>query len=300
MSKEKILLVGAITHTFAQYPDGPRERYGGGVMYGGRAAVNLGMDVVALTVGTPDIETGIAELRSRGITVIRVPRDAGLVSCNDYTGEVRKLAVRSVVEDPIKPGEIDLNIYEISGMAVYPNYDKEISPELLEFFTGKTKILFDPSAYTRKLGPKNEKGLRPITQGHWENVNQFAGKVDILKLSNEDLSGIKFQRKDLSEGEKCQELVKNGFSLVVLTRGMNSTLIVDKNGVKEAPAFKITSVETAGAGEVFGIGFLKKYIETGDPLKAAIFGNACAAVHVSGQEVNMENVEKMIAQKKFS
>src|SRR5688500_11028968 len=104
----KLLLIGAITNSEPKYKDGIRKRFGGGVMYGGRTAVALGIDTTVLTVGAEDIEGGADELRALGIKIERIKRNSSNNFSNDYTGPERVVYMRSIIDDAIHAFELKI------------------------------------------------------------------------------------------------------------------------------------------------------------------------------------------------
>ena len=72
-----------------------------------------------------------------------------------------------------------------------------------------------------------------------------------------------------------------GPPLAVITRGNQPTLVVHDGAVDEVPVFAITVVYDIGAGDVFHAGFLAAWKPGGDPVPAARFAAAVAALKIS-------------------
>ncbi len=291
----KLLLIGSITHSLAKYPDGVKERFGGGVMYGGRTAAKLGIDTTVVTVGADDIEGGVEELRSLGVDVVRVNRKSSNNFSNDYTKEPREMLLRSVVEASIEASDVKLNVEDYDCIVLIPIY-REIGDSLLSLFAKKT-VLLDLQGFARSLEQKNTEGLYPKTQSDWVNIDQCIGKIEILKLSREDIEGIKSVADIKTDEDKMKFFVERGFPIVILTRDVESVIVATKGGIAKVPAFKVDSQDTAGAGEVFAIAFMYKYFETRDAVESTKFANACAALKISGQNYDLESTEKFIAER---
>lgn len=287
----RLLVIGSITNSKALYSDGVRERFGGGLMYGGGAAVKLGMKVTAVTIGAEDIEPGMEQLRSLGVSVNRAPREVSNNFSNDYRGEIRKLQIRSHVLQPLTTTELGQNLSDYEAVILFPLLD-EITPDLLEQFSKTTTVMLDPQGMTRVIGERNAEGLYPLSQGHWQTIDAWRGKVGILKLSDDDLRQIQFPELLTTEAEKIKALAENGFPLTVLTCGSKATLVARVGQpVVEVPINQVTVKDAAGAGEVFGVSFLDEYLKTHDPIQAAAFGNACASFKVAGEDFDYEKVK---------
>ena len=145
---------------------------------------------------------------------------------------------------------------------------------------------------SRKLEEKNKDGLFPIVQGNWNSIDEFRGKVDILKVSHEDLENIRFEGINTTEG-KIQNLAENGFPIVVLTRGEKPTLLSRKEmPILEVKTFKVKNFDPAGAGEAFSVAFIDEFLKTDNPVKATAFANSAASFHVAKEDYNYEKAEK--------
>jgi myo-inositol-1(or 4)-monophosphatase len=288
--KPQMVIVGSMTHSFSTYPDGVKEGYGGGTSYGGKTAAALGIPATVITIGASDIEPGLEDLRKIGLKTIRIKRDTSNNFSNDYVTEDRKLRMRSFINSPFSANDFKQQL-QFDAVIFFPGL-REISSETISLFETK-RIFLDVGGLTRALGEKNADGLYPVIQTHWKSIDEFRNKVDVLKVSYEDLENIEFPKGVESEAEKAQNLTENGFPIVLLTRGAKSTILARKNlSLIEIPTFELKDGDPAGAGEVFSIGFMDEYLKTQDPIKAVAFGNACASFKIMGESYNYEKAEQ--------
>lgn len=72
-----------------------------------------------------------------------------------------------------------------------------------------------------------------------------------------------------------------GPPLAVITRGNQPTLVVHAGAAVEVPVFDVTVVYDIGAGDVFHAGYLAAWRPGGDPVAAARFAAAVAALKIS-------------------
>ncbi|MBL8126327.1 MAG: carbohydrate kinase family protein [Chloroflexia bacterium] len=72
-----------------------------------------------------------------------------------------------------------------------------------------------------------------------------------------------------------------GPPLAVITRGNQPTLVVHDATVDDAPVFDVTVVYDIGAGDVFHAGYLAAWRPGSDPVRAARFAAAAAALKIS-------------------
>jgi myo-inositol-1(or 4)-monophosphatase len=288
--KPQIAIVGSMTHSFSTYPDRIKEGYGGGVSHGGKTAAALNISATIITIGADDIEPGLEDLRKLGLKTIRVKRNVSNNFSNDYRTENRMLRCRSFFTEPFSSDDFKEKL-DCNAVILFPGLN-EISKDTISEFN--TKLVFlDVGGLTREIGEKNKEGFYPITQGAWNTIDGFRNKVDILKVSHEDLENIEFPKNIISEAEKVQNLADNGFPIVLLTRGKNPTMLARKNlPIIEIQTFELENGDPAGAGEVFSVGFMDEYLKTNDPVKAAAFGNACASYKISGEDYNYEKAKQ--------
>jgi sugar/nucleoside kinase (ribokinase family) len=196
----------------------------------------------------------------------------------------------SFVADPLCSDEIGPYLVNDGIYILVPTF-KEITGSLMKSFNTKQTVVFD-GGLTRDVGPKNNDGFYPIIQTSWESIDDFKNHVSILKVSDEDIANIIFPASTISIKDKLKYLNYNGFPHVVLTQGDMPTLIslINKKPliVPVFPLSPLSPHDSAGAGDTFNVGYTVRFMETGSPLEAAAFGNACASLKVEGKEITPE------------
>ena len=280
--KLKLLLIGSITNSAPLYSDGIRKRFGGGVMYGSFAAIDLGIDTRVITIGAKDIEPAVDQLRHLGIDASRLSRRTSNNFANDYTTKQRKLQMSSFIDKPITKDEMSGFDLAVDGVVLNPLYH-EISADIIALFPKKTVIMLDIQGLTRRIGQRNDKGYYPVFQTGWKNIGDFSGKIDILKSSDDDIRGTKIKNA----------LNNHGFPLVVLTRGKKTTRIfqTDQRSVS-IPVYKVAVRDTAGAGDYFGIAYLSYYLVSKDPIASCRFANAVSSLKVEGKAITLSEAKR--------
>lgn len=213
----QILFIGSITHSTPLYSDGIRDRFGGGVMYGAKAAIQLGAKTSVITIGAPDIEPGMAQLEKIGISVDRIARPTSNNFANDYTGPQRTLKMSSYISKAMRKDELNRFDLTADGVILNPLYH-EITADLLSLFQKKTKKMLDVQGLTRKVGQGTARDHYPVSHIEWKTIVDFVGRVDILKLSDEDMTHISFPNRILSVEEKLNYLTTHGYPLLILTQ----------------------------------------------------------------------------------
>jgi fructokinase len=116
---------------------------------------------------------------------------------------------------------------------------------VVEELSGKALIAVDPN-------------IRPWVIGdadlYRRRLRRVLGQSDVVKVSEEDLGWLDPQRAPTAAARALLEL---GPQVVLLTRGSDGALALTADGGEASvPAPEITVVDTIGAGDAFGGGFL--------------------------------------------
>ena len=93
-----------------------------------------------------------------------------------------------------------------------------------------------------------------------ERIRRVLGHAHVLKVSEEDLE---FLEPDRPGVEGVRALLEHGPSVGLLTRGPNGALVVTRTAEVAVPAPRAKVVDTIGAGDAFGGGFLAWWSERG-------------------------------------
>ncbi len=275
-----VAFVGSISHSTPLYPDGVRERFGGGVIYGAETAKKLGLDVRVATIGANDIQGGVRQLLAQGIKVSRAKRKSSNNFSNDYTGPKRVLRMSSILEASLTASELSRTLNSVNGLILNPIF-QEVTPDAIpnqRLFP----VFLDIQGLTRKVKLTKD-GYYHLVDHRWKGWKQWSNKVDILRLSDEDIEHMYFPAACKSLRQKMLHLTQHGFPLVVLTQGSQATLVATATKFFTVPTYHVKAIDTGGAGDSFNAGFMTGYLYHRDPVVAAAFGNATASYKVSGK-----------------
>jgi ribokinase len=113
----------------------------------------------------------------------------------------------------------------------------------------------------------------PLPDSTWSNVTWVT--------PNESEAAF-YTGKDLSVENRAKHLLARGLKAVVLKRGREGCYIATADGnADRVPAFAVDAVDTVGAGDCFNGAFAVALLEGLDPLGAARFASAAAAISVT-------------------
>ena len=94
--------------------------------------------------------------------------------------------------------------------------------------------------------------VRPFLVGNRESfiarMDRFAGAVNLVKLSDEDLAWL-YPGWSLEKG--CEHYLGLGADLVVVTRGAAGVFAANRRGTVEVSAPSVEVIDTVGAGDTF-------------------------------------------------
>jgi fructokinase len=89
--------------------------------------------------------------------------------------------------------------------------------------------------------------------GYRRRLRRVLARSDVVKVSEEDLAWLDPQRTPAAAARALLEL---GPQVVLLTRGADGAMAITAAGSEPVPAPPVTVVDTIGAGDAFGGGFL--------------------------------------------
>jgi fructokinase len=91
-------------------------------------------------------------------------------------------------------------------------------------------------------------------------IRRVLGSAHVLKVSEEDLEFLEPERAGV---EAVRTLLEHGPTVGLLTRGPNGALVITRTAEVAVPAPRAKVVDTIGAGDAFGGGFLAWWSERG-------------------------------------
>jgi len=119
-------------------------------------------------------------------------------------------------------------------------------------------------------------GVKQLKTG-WKGLKKILEVTKILALNQDEAIELVLSHENLSSQEP-KNLIKTllgwGPKIVIVTQGKDGAYVGDKESIYHSPASSPERVDTTGAGDSFGSGFLGGYIATGDIKEALKWGIA--------------------------
>jgi ribokinase len=202
----------------------------------------------------------------------------------DKNGE-RALYVDPGVNDYIMEQEIDTDKFKGVKVLHLTSFvgnktDKSIKAQqvLLNDIEDSVCVSFDP-------------GRLYINQGK-NFLDKYLTNTDILMINQAEINQLTDKEKSthkMSVDELRTEVYDNvmkikseyGIGIVVVKMGDNGSYVSDDSESHFTNAFKVSCVDTTGAGDAYNSGFLYGYIKGEDIKKSAMMGNYIASKCVS-------------------
>jgi ribokinase len=172
----------------------------------------------------------------------------------------------------LKVGDIDLNL--IDGRCLH------IASFFLQGLREDTPKILD-YAHDRGMFVSFDTGWDPRgwSDEDTELVKEMLEKVDIFFPNIREGRAITGAR---DEREICGKLLALGPTIIGLKKGGDGSYIATQDKCYTIPPFKIKTVDTTGAGDVFDAAFIFGYLRKWDLEKTGRFANAAAALSTMG------------------
>jgi fructokinase len=178
------------------------------------------------------------------------------------------------------PTTLALAQVDAAGVASYRFYDTGTSApgltleaavaalpdRIAAFYAGTLGLVFEPMASTLEaliarldddavvaLDPNCRPATIADAAAYRGRLDRLLARADIVKVSEEDLDWLAPGRRSV---DAVRELLAVGPSVGLLTRGPSGALVITMNAEVAVPSPRTKVVDTIGAGDAFGGGFV--------------------------------------------
>jgi sugar/nucleoside kinase (ribokinase family) len=250
------LIVGHVTQDLL--PDG-EFTVGGTATYSGRTALALGNRVAVVTSIAPDLDV---DAILDGCEVLRVPSETTTTFKNVYTpaGREQFLYATSAYLDPgaVPPRWRQPDIVHLAPLTSGCDY------ALARAFPGAL-VAATPQGWMRD---RDHTGRVQVSD--WPDAEQLLPYLDAAVISEADVGG------DQAAIQRMARLTR----ILAVTLGPEGCLVYVEGRAQHVPVAPQDEVDPTGAGDIFAAAFFTRLRQSGDPLAAARFANAVAALSV--------------------
>lgn len=166
---------------------------------------------------------------------------------------------------------LDTKIIHISGVALaYPPLSETIYMIMFKAFKKGVLTSMDPN-YRNDIWGSGEKSLKAL--------NRVLRMCRIITMGRDELINI-FRSEDYKAIAKRLFNSYPNLEIIAIRLGTNGAYVAKRSGEEAyVPAFKITPIDTTGAGDAWTAAFISTHIlEEMDLEKSIIYSNAVAAI----------------------
>ena len=193
------------------------------------------------------------------------------------------------VADPL-PNSVPADVYKYADFILIGPILGETTVELVNELHNNSKapIFLDPQGLLRR----QRNGI--VDHGLTDDFIEIARKCEVIKANELETQIITGINPRLEPKKASEALRKFGCNIAVVTMAEAGSAIFDGNNFFMIPPFKTDAIDPTGAGDTYAAGFMLKYLEAPDNLKAVgCFASAVASVMVenSGPEFLLTRLE---------
>lgn len=232
---------------------------GGTCSYSALTAHKLGQRVAMVTSAGPDLPS-LAALEGVQIEILDHPHSTTFE--NIYQEGVRHqkwlASSRPLSTADVPPAWRNAPIVHLAPLG------QEMSPAMCADFPGSL-VGVTMQGWLRGRDTSNNVIYHPHP-----DLRAALACIDVLVVSLNDLFGDRGALKELVTSVK----------LGIQTLGPRGCRIFHRGRRIHVPVEPVEEADPTGAGDIFAAAFFIKYHQTGDPVKAAQFANACASLSV--------------------
>lgn len=218
-------------------------------------------DIAVKTWGQDGVDTSFV-MRSD-----TVPTGAAFIFVSSETGD-NAIIVEAGASGTVTPDDVSASAKAIEGSQVFIT---QLETSVAAGWRGLE--IARKAGVTTVFNPAPSAKLDPA-------IYRLCDYVTPNETEAGDITGIKVVSLDDARAAGAK-LLEMGVGAALITLGANGALLHTSRQSVHIPAFKVKVVETTGAGDAFNGGFAVALGEGRDPVEAARFGVATAALSVT-------------------
>jgi fructokinase len=173
----------------------------------------------------------------------------GVATYNFYTAGTAASGLRAAEAVAALPAHLAALHLGTLGLVLEPT--ATALEAVLETVDERAVVMLDPNVRPQ---------LITDPEGYRRRLTRVLRRVDVVKVSDKDLEWLS---PGLELVEAARRLVQAGPQVALLTHGASGATVVTAGGSTFVPAVAVEVVDTIGAGDAFGGGFLAWWHESG-------------------------------------
>ena len=184
-----------------------------------------------------------------------------------------------VVGEPLLESEEDKKAVAAAEIKILKMINELLPQVDAVLLAGSRPAIWSEDLYATIAGMSRDAGKLFLADYVGQDMTKTLASAipDIIKINEEEFRRTFPEQAELPLNKAiCEKSAALG-NIIVVTRGLESTLAAARGDFFECPTEKITALNTTACGDSFNAGFLYEYLQTGDLSKALKKGTWCAA-----------------------
>ena len=184
-----------------------------------------------------------------------------------------------VVGEPLLESDEDKKAVAAAEIKILKMINELLPQVDAVLLAGSRPAIWSEDLYATIAGMSRDAGKLFLADYVGEDMTKTlaAALPDIIKINEEEFRRTFPELADLPLDKAICEKSATLGNIIVVTRGLDSTLAGDHGEFFECPTEKITALNTTACGDSFNAGFLYEYLQTHDLAAALKKGTWCAA-----------------------
>lgn len=264
-----LIVVGHFSKDTIVTPEIRREAMGGVPAYSlflAQCKTKLGI----LSKCGPDfLERYEEEIRKADLVLV-ASGDKTTEFVNKYSQDGTRSQEVEGIAEPIKIEDFPESFYKAKAVHFGPIINEIDAKLIRRIHSAGPLVSLDPQGYCRKLDG------RKIVAKPWKEAKDILSYVHFLKTTEKELKLVASSCRD--EEEAVMWIMNQGPNILIVTRGARGASVFTKWEEISIPAPSTSTVDPTGAGDVFALTFLAKYLKSSDIQNSAAYAGAFAAL----------------------
>ena len=184
-----------------------------------------------------------------------------------------------VVGEPLLEGDEDKKAVAAAEIKILKMINELLPQVDAVLLAGSRPAIWSEDLYATIAGMSRDAGKLFLADYVGQDMTKTLASAipDIIKINEEEFRRTFPEQEKQPLEQAITQKSKELNNIVVVTRGLESTLAAARGDFFECPTEKVTALNTTACGDSFNAGFLYEYLQTRDLSAALKKGTWCAA-----------------------